>query len=418
MNKKYNFNNEDVNRIIEEYSINLMPVFKIAKLFSVDGSVIKRVLNENGIKIINGSAFSKKYWMERGVPENMASLKILEMKPCCVEYWTSKGMTIEEAKLQVELHLMNTKRSFIIKYGDKGIELYKNQRIKTGEENSQRNVKYWIKRGYSEKDAIIKVSEIQKTFSKEMWIKKYGERAGIDKINDRNDRWQKSLRSRDDYAEIQKRKDTNSINYYIEKYGESYIKEFIKRQCNFNSDINEKLIFLLEKKNYVGFIEFIKETYDYNGKKINDISNLKIIQIVFNKTKDDIKNDLVKQYPIKNKNSWGTTYIIDGIIFRSLGEVDIYNFLKSKNINFKYDKEYLYQINKKYRYDFYLIDKDIYIEYAGIENIRKTIKTRRIHEEYDSRIKIKRKHCINNGLNHYFSNSVEDIKNFINNTYE
>jgi len=52
---------------------------------------------------------------------------------------------------------------------------------------------YWIEKGYSEEDAINKVSDRQKTFSLEKCIEKHGEEKGIEVYTNRQNKWQKSL---------------------------------------------------------------------------------------------------------------------------------------------------------------------------------------------------------------------------------
>ena len=51
------------------------------------------------------------------------------------------------------------------------------------------NKEYWIKKGYSEKEAKQKVKERQTTFSKEICIEKYGEEEGLKKFKERQYKW-------------------------------------------------------------------------------------------------------------------------------------------------------------------------------------------------------------------------------------
>lgn len=55
------------------------------------------------------------------------------------------------------------------------------------------NIKYWILRGYNEIDAKEKVSECQRTFTKEKLIKKYGETLGLQKWTDRQIKWKNKI---------------------------------------------------------------------------------------------------------------------------------------------------------------------------------------------------------------------------------
>lgn len=57
---------------------------------------------------------------------------------------------------------------------------------------------YWIKKGYTEEEAIKKVSERQTTFSKEICIEKYGEKEGIKIWEERQKKWQATLNDKPD----------------------------------------------------------------------------------------------------------------------------------------------------------------------------------------------------------------------------
>lgn len=418
--KKYNFTEYEIKKIIIDYKNNLLSVYEIAKNYNVDSSVIKRILNENNVDIINGSAFSINYWIKRGLSKEDSEMKVKEFKPVYVEYWMKQGFNEDESKFKIELHLMNTERAYIYKYGEKeGKELYVNNRIKSGKKGSKRSIEYWLNMGFNEEESKNKVSEHQRKYSKDILIEKYGIDEGSKILKKRNEKWQNSLKKRIDYDIIQKQKDVRSVEHYIQKFGENYIEQY----CNDfldklfeNNKIN--LIVLLKSNDYTGFIDFIKMNFFYDNSIINRISKIKLFHHIFKKNSNEIKEDILKLYPIKNKNGYGTTYQIDGKILRSLGEVKIYTHLKKIGVNFEYDFEYPNQINTGYKCDFYLKNFDIYIEYAGMQNVKKTNRSKEILESYDSRLKKKKEHCLQENLKHYFSKSVDDIINFINEIYE
>jgi very-short-patch-repair endonuclease len=121
-------------------------------------------------------------------------LKVKEMKPNLIEYWLSRGFSVEESKLQTELHLMNTERAFIIKYGsDEGVRLFKEKKIKEGKLHSPRSIDYWVNKGYSNEESKNKVSEVQNKFSLVKCIEKYGDEEGLKVFTERQNKWQKSL---------------------------------------------------------------------------------------------------------------------------------------------------------------------------------------------------------------------------------
>lgn len=72
----------------------------------------------------------------------------------------------------------------------------------------------------------------------------------------------------------------------------------------------------------------------------------------------------------KKSDCWNTPYWTkSGIQVRSKGEQEIANFLFEQNINFEYEKKITLG-SKMIRPDFYLNDKDIYIEFFGMNTPR------------------------------------------------
>ena len=57
------------------------------------------------------------------------------------------------------------------------------------DDRNDNQVKYWIKKGYSEEEAKQKVSERQRTFTLEKCIEKYGEEDGIKRYTERQTKW-------------------------------------------------------------------------------------------------------------------------------------------------------------------------------------------------------------------------------------
>jgi hypothetical protein len=194
MGKVYNFNENQINDMINLYVNEMKSTRFISEKYNVDNSVVVKRLKDNGVKIFKGSAFSVKYWIERGLSEEESKRKIKEMKPNLIEYWLSRGFSFDESKLKTELHLMNTERSFIIKYGDeKGVKLFKEKKVKEGKLHSPRSVEYWVNKGFSIEESKNKVSEGQNKFSLVKCVEKYGEEEGKKIFTERQKKWQESL---------------------------------------------------------------------------------------------------------------------------------------------------------------------------------------------------------------------------------
>ena len=194
MGKVYNFNENQINDMINLYVNEKKSTTFISEKYNVDKEVIIKRLKDNGVKIVKGSAFSVKYWIERGLSEDESKKRVKEMKPNLIEYWLSRGFSFEDSKLKTELHLMNTERAFIIKYGeDEGVKLFREKKIKEGKFYSQRSVEYWMNKGFSIEESKNKVSENQNKFSLSKCIDKYGQEEGIKIFTERQNRWQESL---------------------------------------------------------------------------------------------------------------------------------------------------------------------------------------------------------------------------------
>ena len=139
-------------------------------------------------------------------------------------------------------------------YKGKSNEEIKDLRIKATKHGTKgRNtnqVEYWLKKGFSEEEAKIKVSERQRTFTLEKCIKKYGEEEGTKRWQERQKKWLKNYKKQNfsnisqelfwsiydkikdlnldiKFATINenKRKDTSGKNNeYLLKTKKSYIK--------------------------------------------------------------------------------------------------------------------------------------------------------------------------------------------------
>lgn len=100
------------------------------------------------------------------------------------------------------------------------------------------------------------------------------------------------------------------------------------------------------------------------------------------------------------KSKFGHIRHFNGHICRSDKEFILAKFLKENNIIYEYEKKYP-GTNK--RCDFYIVDKDMYIEYTGMYN----------NIDCLNGYKIKKEFCEKNNIKNIFSSNVEEIKNKI-----
>lgn len=405
------FEIKEIEDIIFKYKTEMLSVKEISKIYKCDSSIIKNILLGNKIEIISGSPFSVDYWLKRGMSLERAKLKIKIIKPSLIEYWIEKGFNYEDSKLKTELHLMNTERAFIIKFGElEGKKKYSEKKEKEGKFNSTRRVEYWMKKGFNENESKKIIEEKQNTFSLKKCLEKYGVEEGKEIFLKRQRKWQNTLKSKLNYDEIQKLKDSKSLNSILQKNPNNFVEAYFK--FNLHNKIFNFLIESVQEKNYEKFLYVIKTNFDYDRRKITAISKVKLFQFLFEKNQDDIIKDVNKLYNVRSKQSFGTTFMTeDGIIVRSFGEKIIFEKLKEFNIDFLYDKFYPNQ--KKLKYDFYLPKQKIYIEYFGMLNVKETKNNKKIIDEYKRKIKEKLELCTKNNYIFLFTNKPEEILNYL-----
>lgn len=172
----------------------------------------------------------------------------------CIEYWLNRGYTVEEARQHIstkqsqiskkqqgkvvsEASKINMSKAalkrndpsyWIQKYGsnaEKEQAKYK-QRLRDNARNSiikrdnisstPRRKEFWLKRGFTAKEAELKVSETQSTFSFDKCRAKYGEE-GDAVWKARQLKWRKSFDSNDTEAINKKRKEHAHVGFYSKK---------------------------------------------------------------------------------------------------------------------------------------------------------------------------------------------------------
>ena len=416
----YKFTKEQTNEIIKAYVKNFESALNISKKFDCDSTVIKRILKENNVKVISGSAFSVKYWINRGMSEKNAEIKIKKMKPLYFEYWINKGYTREEAIIEMNKMKPNNELYFTNKFGTDGKVLYRKAKKDHGINHSVRRYEYWINKGYTKEEADIKISNIQTTFTLDKCIEKYGEKRGIEVYNNRQKRWVEKIQNKENIDEINAKKASKTINFFKEKFGVNWVNEICNHFFKNDTIIIDILNFYLKCKDIIKTVKYIKKKYEYNNKLINRIIYSKVILDVLNTSTDNLKKLLVIEYDINFNTNFGIIRTINGEIVKSNGEYKIYKFLLDNGIDFIYDKQYPFKSRKKIRYDFYLKEKKYYIEYCGLlTDVKSKFPDQdEIFKSYKRKIALKKRLCVKNNINYFFSNDVLKIIKFIKQIYD
>jgi len=158
--------------------------------------VIKSIQSKNGFKFSAKrkedpdryahikSPMTIDFWTEKGLSIEEAKLQIKSQRPHSVTHWLNKGYSINEAKAMANNHQHVANKSFLDKLRDDP-ESY------NGFSNTQ--LQYWLNLGYDEIEAAHILKDRQATFSLDKCIAKYGEIEGMERFNKRQDTWKKSL---------------------------------------------------------------------------------------------------------------------------------------------------------------------------------------------------------------------------------
>lgn len=150
------------------------------------------------------SPFSREFWIAKGYSEEEADWKRNSFRPIRKEYWMNKGYDEEEAvKLARETKNRNNEKGAKVSASRPKEEIYR---------SSVRRTEYWTARGCSEEEAIEKVKEAQAFGSLQNFVKRYGIIDGVEKWEERQLKWQNTMRSKsqEEIGIINKKK--NSIH--------------------------------------------------------------------------------------------------------------------------------------------------------------------------------------------------------------
>ena len=206
-----------------------------------------------------------------------------------IKYGYKKNTIIKCSNSNCNTNVKNVKRiilykAFLPKYF---VEEYKKtlNNLKYSRPNSK---EYWLKKGYSKREAKEKVKERQTTFSLDICIKKHGKERGIEIFNERQKKWQNALRKN-----FEKEGDGRSLqskwaNNLIKKICEEFNIEIPKKEkwinggdirCSYDFTYKKKIIEFngdywhgnpnLYNENDKIINQLVKERWEYDTRKID-----------------------------------------------------------------------------------------------------------------------------------------------------
>jgi len=269
-------------------------------------------------------------------------------------------------------------------------------------ETSPTSKLYWIKKGYTEEEAVSIVSKRQSTFSLEKCVERDGEKNGRKRWEERQELWQKSLLNNTEefIDDMNERK-----NPWKEEFWErdSWKEDYASRVKKGNGVVPKLLLECFDVKDLIKMLPTIV-TYE----KLRQYLKIKGLRIAFKITEQNeehIYREMMKEYSFelpKNSKSFGQKCYYNGIMFRSLGEAEIAKFLDKEGVYFLYERRYPIK-ETRYLYDFYLPKYDLYVEYYGLS----------LYGPYKERMEKKKKELLDNNIKCVFSDDVEKLKEYL-----
>jgi very-short-patch-repair endonuclease len=185
------------------------------------------------------------------------------------EYWLKKGYSENESILKCKEQVLHMQQAYTKKKKEHP-ELYKNKNNTT--------LGYWLDKGFNEEEAKSKLKDRQTTFSLEKCIQKYGEKEGKLKFEERQEKWQNNLKTKpiEEIKRINKLKGITLENM-IRKWGEiegtekynNWLTKYTRHTfySNVSQELFYKLLENIQDKENVKFATHNKEKITkYNNK--------------------------------------------------------------------------------------------------------------------------------------------------------
>ena len=134
--------------------------------------------------------------MSKGMPEDEAIYQVSIRRPNNVLYYVNKGFSQEEAIIKVTEYQKNSSKKRGLLSAEEKRKL------------SPRCIEFYLNKGVSREEAQKMLSQFQLNFSKEICIKKYGLEKGTEVWKLRQEKWQKTLnsKSKEEIKEINRKK--------------------------------------------------------------------------------------------------------------------------------------------------------------------------------------------------------------------
>jgi len=111
------------------------------------------------------------------------------------------------------------------------------------------------------------------------------------------------------------------------------------------------------------------------------------------------------------QGKYGYNIFHNGNLFKSFKEYKISLFLEKNNIDYLYEKEYPNQIDTKFKYDFFIPNENLYIEYCGMMYYKD-------NKKYIDNIESKKKFCQTHNFNCVFADDYGILISILKNIFK
>jgi len=222
--------------------------------------IISEIQKQNSKMVKNRFSPSKENYKKYGYSDD--EIKEICLTPANIKFWLNKGYSEEEAILQIS----QLQRGHANKFSEKRKlfpELYS--------AITETQLGYWLNKGYSKEEAIEALSERQRTFTLEKCVQKYGKEEGIKVFTERQNKWQKSLNKngniRVGYSKTSQDLFYKLLDYYDIKDRENIFFATHNKEYRINKDGGGVWMYDFTDLKNKKIIEYNGDTYHANPTK-------------------------------------------------------------------------------------------------------------------------------------------------------
>lgn len=242
-------------------------ISKSRSTYTIEGIMYNKLCSKEEAEIIFDKLKLNNKNKNKQISNNLTKLQLKENSNRSKEYWIKRGFTENEA---IE-NISNIQKKNALYHVDKlkTDDIYKEEWT-----NKQTlSLQYWLNKEYTKEEAKQKLRERQQTFSLQKCIDKYGEIEGLKRWQQRQDKWLATMdaKSPDEKLEINRKKMLNNSGYSKQSQELFWAiqNKFKNNNIVFQELSNREVIMYNKEINNMYKIDFVdftnKKIIEYNG---------------------------------------------------------------------------------------------------------------------------------------------------------